>query len=220
MIKLNLNGKIYPVQSDPKKISLLKFIEYREHILSDLPEFLEKGEPMQTEADRFALADLAARTLAFFSGAPMGELRAVRIDQLEHAWQSLLTALNVEEDRSWSGFVIGATRYFAPDRLMVKSTLEDYAESCQYEKEAAQLEQGELKAIFKIAATLSRTSESERLEDYDHNERTELFRSELSMYDGLQLGFFLRRRKRISSLVFRIFLAKQTLVRLKRGTAT
>lgn len=220
MIKLNLNGKIYPMQTDPRQISLAKFIEYREHILSDLPDFLEEGRPMQTEAERFALADLAARTLAFFSGAPMAELRAVRIDQLEHSWRLLLTALDVQEDRSWSGFVVGSTRFFAPDRLMVKSTLEDYAEACQYEKEAAQLEQGELKAIFKIAATLLRTTESEKLDDYDHTERTELFRANLTMHDGLQLGFFLRRRKRISSLVFRIFLAKQTLVRLKRDTVT
>lgn len=220
MIKLNLNGTIYPVQSDPRQISLSKFIDYREYVLSDLPEFLEQGEPMRTEADRFALADLAARTLAFFSVAPMAELRAVRIDQLEHSWRVLLSALDVTEDRSWSGLVIGSTRFLSPDRLMVKSTLEDYAEACQYEKQAAELEQGELKAIFKIAATLLRTSESERLDDYDHDERTDLFRANLTMYDGLQLGFFLQRRKRISSLVSRIFLAKQTLVRLKRDTAT
>jgi hypothetical protein len=120
-----------------------------------------------------------------------------------------------EEDITFNCFNLLDEIYYLPKRLMTDSTIEDFAESNEYEKQMQEYVNGNYKVLPKIAAILCR-KEEETFDSYDIEKRAELFGEKMTAYDAMQVGFFLNRLSEKSAIDFQIFTTSQTLAALKQ----
>ena len=83
--------------------------------------------------------------------------------------------------------------YYLPERYMSESTLEDYAESNEYENQLSEVLNGHYIALFNIASVLLRQKKDGRLETYDDyniDHRAANFKDHLTALQAHQIAFF------------------------------
>ena len=105
--------------------------------------------------------------------------------------------------------------YYLPKKFMSDSTIEDFAEASEYEKQLSEVINGQYKALPKVAAVLCR-KEKEGFDDYDVEERAGLFEEHLSANDLFQIGFFLQRQSEKLQTNSEIYMKSQMLAALKQ----
>ena len=102
---------------------------------------------------------------------------------------------------------------------MQESTIEDFAEASEYEKQLADVMNGQYKVLPKVAAVICR-KEGEGFDDYKVEERAQLFESKMNADDLFQVGFFLQRQSEKLQKDLQIYTTSQTLAALKQELKT
>jgi hypothetical protein len=120
-----------------------------------------------------------------------------------------------EEDTTFNCFELLSEIYYLPKRLMTNSTIEDFAEANEYEKQMQEFLNGNYKVLPKIAAVLCR-KENETFDSYDVEMRGNLFGEHMTAHDAIQVGFFLNRLSEKLAIDFQIYMTSQTLAVLKQ----
>jgi hypothetical protein len=219
MIHIKIADKKYNLPSS-KEISIKRFIEFLNFADEEQPEFMriapddEGYDP--DDYNSFEALKYYCRELAFWTGAPLIDLIRTDATDVAGTWVLQQKQLHTPEDKEFHFVEIEGERYTLPERLMTNSTVEDFAEGNEYERQLEGVLHGEYEALPKIAAVLLRKL-GEGFYDYDCEKRAELFAEKLTAYDAMQIGFFLQRRSEKSLTDFRIFTASQTLARLKQA---
>jgi hypothetical protein len=102
---------------------------------------------------------------------------------------------------------------------MQESTIEDFAEANEYEKQLTDVLNGQYKVLPKVAAVICR-KEGESFDDYKVEERAVLFESMMNADDLFQVGFFLQRQSEKLQKDLQIYTTSQMLAVLKQESKT
>lgn len=213
MIDIKILGKKYSLPSS-REIPLNKFIEFLDFAEQHQPESLRNDE---IEKDFIKEAEYYALELEFWTCCPLADLRRHDVEELYSVWAMQQEQLLGKEDKSYNCFRLGKDIYYLPERLMRNSTLEDYAECNEYERQLSEMNNGNFRALAYIVAVLAR-KQGEMFDDYKHEieARAEMFANELTAWDAFQVGFFLLRSSVKLSETTRIYTASLTLAQLKQ----
>jgi hypothetical protein len=210
MIDITIKGNKYQLPN-LREIPLSRFIEFLE-LAETQPDFLKDPEAEYSEFDH---AVYAAKELSFWTGCPLADLKRVDISDLLGTWGLQQKNLQIEEDKSVNCFEIENVIYYLPERLMQNSTIEDYAEANEYERNLSEVANGNFKALPLIAAILLRKRD-EGFNDYKPEQRAELIEKHLSAWDLFQVAFFLQRQSEKLATDFQISLTSRTIAQLKQ----
>lgn len=206
MIDIRIGGIKYQLPTS-KDITINKIIEFL--------EFAQIKEPKQDNIDLATWLDYYAESITFWTGCPLEYVRKCKVDDIYGIYMLHQKHLMPEEDITFNCFNLLDEIYYLPKRLMTDSTIEDFAESNEYEKQMQEYVNGNYKVLPKIAAILCR-KEGETFDSYDIEKRAELFGEKMTAYDAMQVGFFLNRLSEKSAIDFQIFTTSQTLAALKQ----
>lgn len=210
MIDIKIEGIKYHL---PKlsEIGINKFIDYL--------EFLKEHEPGEEEKDMIVWLKYYAKHISFWTGADEKLIRRCKAEDIAGIFGIHQKYLAPIEDSTFNCFELSKEIYYLPQRFMQESTIEDFAEASEYEKQLADVLNGNLKALPKVAAVLCR-KEGEGFEDYKVEERAELFEREMNADDLFQVGFFLQRQSEKLQKDLQIYTTSQTLAALKQESKT
>lgn len=230
MIKIKIGKNQRAFVPEHKDILLTQFIEWLEFIDANEPKWWNELELDQEggaldqldDQQTIELLDFAAKELAFWSDLPHKEWRRAAIDELFGAWAWYRSGFNFEYAEEWNCLKIDGKVYYLPERFMSESTLEDYAESNEYENQLKDVLNGQYLAIFNVAAVILRLKNEEgRLEsfdDYDEDWRAAHFKDHLTAYQAHQIAFFLQKQSDTLQTDSQIYMTAQTLAALKQDT--
>ena len=103
---------------------------------------------------------------------------------------------------------------------MSESTLEDYAESNEYEKQLFNALSGQYLAIYGISSVILRMKNDkgvlESFDDYQQDWREANFKDHLTAMQAHQIAFFLQKRSNTSLIDSQIYMTAQTLAASKQ----
>src|SRR5512145_2439112 len=213
MINITILDKPYQLPS-AREITIHRFVEFLEFTDAHAPESLKDPE-FEGERDTLAEAKYFALELHFWTGCPLIDLNRHGIEEIYGVWVLQQEQLYATEDNTYHGFTLDGEFYALPKRYMTDSTIEDFAEASEFEKQFADMQNGVYLALPKIAAVLCR-KQGERFYDYDFEQRAQLFDSELTAWDAFQIGFFLLRQSKKLATDLKIYSASLTIVQLKQ----
>ena len=211
MIDIKILGKKYSLPSC-REISINKFVEFLEFCDDNQPDSIKEG----TVGDTMEDAAYYANELQFWTGCVYSDIRKHPISEIYGVWRMQQEQLFCNEQLDYNCFCLDHDIYYLPKRGMQDSTIEDFAEANEYEKQFAELKNGIYSALPKIAAVLCRRS-GETFDSYNVEERAELFGKELTAWDAFQIGFFLLRQSEKFSKDFQIYTASMTIAQLKQA---
>ena len=208
---------------DPKTVLFSKFIGWLEFIDQHEPSWWneldleEEGGVLDqlTDGQRLELFDYAAKELAFWSSISYKEWRKADLNDLfgVFAWYRAQYSYDYVED--WNCLEIDNNIYYLPERFMSESTLEDYAESNEYEKQLFNALNGQYLAIYGIASVILRMKNDkgvlESFDDYQQDWREANFKDHLTAMQAHQIAFFLQKRSNTSLIDSQIYMTAQTL---------
>jgi hypothetical protein len=210
MIDIKIDGIKYQL---PKlsEISISRFIDYL--------EFIDKYEPDEEEKNMLVWLKFYTKHIAFWTGADEKLIRKCKAEDISGVYAVHQNYLSPVENKTYNCFEISGEIYYLPQRFMQESTIEDFAEANEYEKQLADLLNGHYRVLPKVAAVICR-KEGEGFDDYKVEQRAKLFESELSADDLFQVGFFLQRQSEKLQKNLQIYTMSQTLGALKQVSKT
>lgn len=213
---------------DPKTVLFSKFIGWLEFIDEHEPSWWNELDLEQeggvleqlTDGQRLELFDYAAKELAFWSSVSYKEWRKADLNDLFGVWAWYRGQYSYSYVEDWNCLEIDNKIYYLPERFMSESTLEDYAESNDYEKQLINTLNGQYLAVFGIAAIILRLKDEsgmlEGYDDYDIEHRTAHFKEHLTAMQAHQIAFFLQKRSSMSLIDSQIFTTAQILAQQKQ----
>jgi len=206
MIDIKIEGIKYQL---PKlsEISISRFVDYL--------EFIDDYEPEEDNKDLVVWLNYYTKHIAFFTGAEEKLIRKCKAEDIAGVYAVHQNYLAPVENTTFNCFELSGEIYYLPQRFMQNSTIEDFAEANEYEKQLADVMNGQYKALPKVAAVLCR-KEGEGFDDYKVEERAKLFESMLNADDLFQVGFFLLRQSEKLQKDLQIYTTSQTLAALKQ----
>ena len=206
MIDIKIEGIKYQL---PKlsEISISRFVDYL--------EFIDDYEPEEDNKDLVVWLNYYTKHIAFWTGAEEKLIRKCKAEDIAGVYAVHQNYLAPVENTTFNCFELSGEIYYLPQRFMQNSTIEDFAEANEYEKQLADVMNGQYKALPKVAAVLCR-KEGEGFDDYKVEERAKLFESMLNADDLFQVGFFLLRQSEKLQKDLQIYTTSQTLAALKQ----
>ena len=206
MIDIKIEGIKYQL---PKlsEVSISRFVDYL--------EFIDDYEPEEENKDWVVWLNYYTKHIAFFTGAEEKLIRKCKAEDIAGVYAVHQNYLAPVENTTFNCFELSGEIYYLPQRFMQNSTIEDFAEANEYEKQLADVMNGQYKALPKVAAVLCR-KEGEGFDDYKVEERAKLFESMLNADDLFQVGFFLLRQSEKLQKDLQIYMTSQTLAALKQ----
>ena len=206
MIDIKIEGIKYQL---PKlsEVSISRFIDYL--------EFIDDYEPKEDNKDLVVWLNYYTKHIAFWTGAEEKLIRKCKAEDIAGVYAVHQNYLAPVENTTFNCFELSGEIYYLPQRFMQNSTIEDFAEANEYEKQLADVMNGQYKALPKVAAVLCR-KEGEGFDDYKVEERAKLFESMLNADDLFQVGFFLLRQSEKLQKDLQIYTTSQTLAALKQ----
>ena len=206
MIDIKIEGIKYQL---PKlsEVSISRFIDYL--------EFIDDYEPKEDNKDLVVWLNYYTKHIAFWTGAEEKLIRKCKAEDIAGVYAVHQNYLAPVENTTFNCFELSGEIYYLPQRFMQNSTIEDFAEANEYEKQLADVMNGQYKALPKVAAVLCR-KEGEGFDDYKVEERAKLFESMLNADDLFQVGFFLLRQSEKLQKDLQIYMTSQTLAALKQ----
>lgn len=209
MIDIKIEGIKYQL---PKlsEININRLIEYL--------EFLDDNEPGEDAQPKEWLM-FYAKYIAFWTGADEKLVRRCKVEDIAGIFGLHQKYLSPSENTTFNCFELFGEIYYLPQRFMQESTIEDFAEASEYEKQLADVLNGQYKVLPKVAAVICR-KEGEGFDDYKVEERAELFESKMNADDLFQVGFFLQRQSEKLQKDLQIYTTSQTLAALKQELKT
>jgi hypothetical protein len=209
MIDIKIEGAKFSL---PKltEIKLSKFIEYL--------DLLEEKEPTEEDSHSRWL-EFYTEHIAFWTGADIKLIRRCKAEDVVGIYSLHCNFLMPSENKTYNCFKCINEIYYLPQKFMEKSTIEDFAEADEYEKQMSEVIRGNYRVLPKVAAVICR-KEGEKFDDYDVEKRAEMFENELSADDFFQIGFFLQRQSEKLLKDFQIYMTSQTLATLKLESKT
>lgn len=207
MIDIKIGGNSYQLP-DCNEINIGKFCDYL--------EFCDQHQPDEESKDPKVWLSFYAHHIAYWTGANIKEVRRCKADDIAGVYGLHQQYLVPQEDYTYNCFKLNEDLFYLPAKLMQKSTIEDYAEADEYQKQLSDLLNGHYKALPKIAAVLCR-KEGEGFDDYNVEDRAKLFEDQLSVYDCFQIGFFLQRLNEKLQTDLQIYMTSLTLSQLKQA---
>jgi len=210
MIDIKIEGIKYQL---PKlsEISISRFVDYL--------EFIDDYEPEEDNKDLVVWLNYYTKHIAFWTGAEEKLIRKCKAEDIAGVYAVHQNYLAPVENTTFNCFELSGEIYYLPQRFMQNSTIEDFAEANEYEKQLADVMNGQYKALPKVAAVLCR-KEGEGFDDYKVEERAELFESKMNADDLFQVGFFLQRQSEKLQKDLQIYTTSQTLAALKQVSKT
>lgn len=209
MIDIKIEGIKYQL---PKlsEININRLIEYL--------EFLDENEPGE-DAQPKAWLMFYAKYISFWTGADEKLVRKCKVEDIAGIFGLHQKYLAPSENTTFNCFELLGEIYYLPQRFMQESTIEDFAEASEYEKQLADVLNGQYKVLPKVAAVICR-KEGEGFDDYKVEERAQLFESKMNADDLFQVGFFLQRQSEKLQKDLQIYTTSQTLAALKQESKT
>ena len=206
MIDIKIEGIKYQL---PKlsEVSISRFVDYL--------EFIDDYEPEEENKDLVVWLNYYTKHVAFWTGAEEKLIRKCKAEDIAGVYAVHQNYLAPVENTTFNCFELSGELYYLPQRFMQNSTIEDFAEANEYEKQLADVMNGQYKALPKVAAVLCR-KEGEGFDDYKVEERAKLFESMLNADDLFQVGFFLLRQSEKLQKDLQIYTTSQTLAALKQ----
>lgn len=206
MIDIKIEGIKYQL---PKlsEISISRFVDYL--------EFIDDYEPEEENKDLVVWLNYYTKHISFWTGAEEKLIRKCKAEDIAGVYAVHQNYLAPVENTTFNCFELSGEIYYLPQRFMQNSTIEDFAEANEYEKQLADVMNGQYKALPKVAAVLCR-KEGEGFDDYKVEERAKLFESMLNADDLFQVGFFLLRQSEKLQKDLQIYTTSQTLAALKQ----
>ena len=206
MIDIKIEGIKYQL---PKlsEVSISRFVDYL--------EFIDDYEPEEENKDLVVWLNYYTKHIAFWTGAEEKLIRKCKAEDIAGVYAVHQNYLAPVENTTFNCFELSGELYYLPQRFMQNSTIEDFAEANEYEKQLADVMNGQYKALPKVAAVLCR-KEGEGFDDYKVEERAKLFESMLNADDLFQVGFFLLRQSEKLQKDLQIYMTSQTLAALKQ----
>lgn len=206
MIDIKIEGIKYQL---PKlsEVSISRFVDYL--------EFIDDYEPEEENKDLVIWLNYYTKHIAFWTGAEEKLIRKCKAEDIAGVYAVHQNYLAPVENTTFNCFELSGEIYYLPQRFMQNSTIEDFAEANEYEKQLADVMNGQYKALPKVAAVLCR-KEGEGFDDYKVEERAKLFESMLNADDLFQVGFFLLRQSEKLQKDLQIYTTSQTLAALKQ----
>ena len=206
MIDIKIEGIKYQL---PKlsEVSISRFVDYL--------EFIDDYEPEEENKDLVVWLNYYTKHIAFWTGAEEKLIRKCKAEDIAGVYAVHQNYLAPVENTTFNCFELSGEIYYLPQRFMQNSTIEDFAEANEYEKQLADVMNGQYKALPKVAAVLCR-KEGEGFDDYKVEERAKLFESMLNADDLFQVGFFLLRQSEKLQKDLQIYMTSQTLAALKQ----
>lgn len=183
----------------------------------EILDFITDNEPKPEVDNENTWLDYYSKYISFVTGAPLALVRKCKADDIVGLYGMHLKYLIPEEDKTFNCFELSGDIYYLPERLMQKSTIEDFAEADEFEKQLKDFLNGQYKSLPYITAVICR-KKGEGFDDYDLNERAKLFEAKLSVYDAMQVGFFLQRLSVKLQNDLQIYMTSQTIAQLKRAS--
>jgi len=206
MIDIKIGGIAYQLPTS-KEISINRFVEFL--------EFADAKEPKEEVEELPIWLDYYAESVAFWTGCPLKDVRKCGINDIYGTYMLHQKYLMPAEDTTFNCFELDGEIYYLPKRLMTDSTIEDFAEANEYEKQMQEYLGGNYRALPKIAAVICR-KEGESFDSYDVEERGNMLGELMTAYDAIQVGFFLNRLSEKSAIDSQIYMTSQTLAVLKQ----
>lgn len=233
MINIKI-GKQRAQLPEPKHLLLVQYVEWLEWLDENQPswwdEIAEDKEDKPfldklNEKQKIQLFDFIAKELAFWSSLGYKEWRKASLDELWGTWAWFRSHFNYEYVEDWNCLQIDSKVYYLPERFMSESTLEDYAESNEYENQLKDALNGEYEALFGIAAIILRTKDEktgrlESYDDYDVSWRTAHFKDHLTAEQAHQIAFFLQRQSNTLQKDTQIYTMAQILAQQKQDMSS
>jgi len=228
------------VPSSLRDIKLGAFVEYMDGLRNDMPKQLE--EIITAKIDKVrrkkmqAIDDVMygkiflpyyAKYVAHFceglesdmalgQGKWKGKTKGMNKRQLEGLfWRIFKMFASYEHEGRKRSFEFNGGVWCFPDEAMKNSTLIEFVESAQFQKNAKELFGGKYAALPRVLAVIFRP-EGEVYDDEKIDERVALFMKELSVDVALQGAFFLQRLNERFTINLEIYTMKKQLGRLKR----
>ena len=210
MIDIKIEGIKYQL---PKlsEVSISRFVDYL--------EFIDDYEPEEENKDLVVWLNYYTKHVAFWTGAEEKLIRKCKAEDIAGVYAVHQNYLAPVENTTFNCFELSGELYYLPQRFMQNSTIEDFAEANEYEKQLADVMNGQYKALPKVAAVLCR-KEGEGFDDYKVEERAALFESKMNADDLFQVGFFLQRQSEKLQKDLQIYTTSQTLAALKQVSKT
>ena len=206
MINIKIGGLPYSLPL-ANEISINRFCEFL--------DWADENEPEEGTTDQKQWLEYYAKSIAFWTGAELAQVRKCKVDDIVGVYMVHQKYLVPVEDSTFNCYELLNEIYYLPKRLMTESTIEDYAEANEYEKQLADYLNGNYKALPKIAAVICR-KENEAFESYDVEERSKMFGELLTASDAFQIGFFLQRRSDILTIDSQIYMMSRTIAQSKQ----
>lgn len=206
MINIKIAGKEYGLPN-LEEIKLHKFIEFL--------DFVDENEPAEDCEETNEWLGYYAKHIAFWTGADLSLVRKCKAEDIAGTYSLHRNYIAPVENKTFNCFELCGDIYYLPERFMQNSTIEDFAEANEYEKQMAEVLNGHYLALPKVAAVICR-KEGEGFDDYDVEARAELFNEEMSAADLFQVGFFLQRLNLKLQTNLQIFMTSQTIAALKQ----
>ena len=206
MIDIKIEGIKYQL---PKlsEVSISRFVDYL--------EFIDDYEPEEDNKDLVVWLNYYTKHISFWTGAEEKLIRKCKAEDIAGVYAVHQNYLAPVENTTFNCFELSGEIYYLPQRFMQNSTIEDFAEANEYEKQLADVMNGQYKALPKVAAVLCR-KKGEGFDDYKVEERAKLFESMLNADDLFQVGFFLLRQSEKLQKDLQIYTTSQTLAALKQ----
>jgi hypothetical protein len=210
MIDIKIEGIKYQL---PKlsEISISRFIDYL--------EFIDQYEPDEEETNTVVWLKYYTKHIAFWTGADEKLIRRCKAEDILGVYAVHQNYLVPVENSTFNCFELSGEIYYLPQRFMQESTIEDFAEANEYEKQLTDVLNGQYKVLPKVAAVICR-KEGESFDDYKVEERANLFESMMNADDLFQVGFFLQRQSEKLQKDLQIYMTSQTLAVLKQESKT
>jgi hypothetical protein len=159
----------------------------------DFLDWADGNEPKEENTNQKAWLEYYAKSIAYWTGAPLSDVRKCKVDDIVGVYMVHQKYLMPAEDLTFNCFELQSDIYYLPKRFMTESTIEDFAEADEYQKQLRDYQNGNYKALSKVAAVICR-KEGESFGDYDVEERAKMFGDNLTATDSFQIGFFLNRQ--------------------------
>ena len=232
MIIIEVKGEQYQYPETAKDIYLQKWVEYLNNIKPLQPAYLQEIYSAETVEEKIRLFDempivtrvkefhpFICNEISFWTGIKYDLLRKCNISTVETIWSNIQMAMVVEPEE-FIGFEVDGETFYLPEKYMTDSKIEDYAESCAYEKAMIKVEQGEFEALPYVLAVLARKKvkgKKEGFDDYSVDLRAKLFRKKTSLHTLMQCAFFLQKLNNRLLQNSQIYMMATMISKLKQG---
>jgi hypothetical protein len=152
------------------------------------------------------------RVVNHFCAVPFEVLKQTTPSHLEYLYQKCINALEMPDVECKKLYLIDGEVYELPDKLMSQSTLQEFAESAQYEENASEIQNGNWEGMLNVCSVILR-KQGEEYSDEVYERNRERFRT-LPLKTLCEVAFFLRQLSLSFVLDLNLSLMEQTVTEL------